>query len=202
MPVDKFELKKYLYYAIIFVVSMVVLIFMPMLGSDVDMGFKVPTTLAGWLIYILTKITISALNLVIFYCFMEQAKINVKDDDKYKKANDILGSIKTKDFTPLSPKKWTHKQYGVKATTLFLSSILSAFAFTNAILTYDWVSLLTYLFTLFIGVVCGILQMKSAEAYWTNEYYEYALMIQNQNKGEEECSESEIKNIETCKNKF
>lgn len=176
---DKFEFKKYLYYAIIFVVSMIVLIFMPMLGSEADLGFKFPKTSAGWIIYILTKVTISALNLVIFYCFMEQAKVNIKDDENYIKANDILKNSKRKDFIPQGPKEWNRKQYGVKATTLAISSLLSTFAFTNAILTYDWVTLLTYVFTLFIGIVCGILQMKSAEAYWTNEYYQYALMIQN-----------------------
>ena len=66
-------------------------------------------------------------------------------------------------------------QYGKKGTTIFISSALSVIALGQAILSYDWISMLSYVFTLAMGLIFGIMQMKKAEAYWTGEYYEYAL---------------------------
>lgn len=44
---DKFELKKYLYYGIIGVISLIVLVFVPMIGSDAELGFTLPKTPAA-----------------------------------------------------------------------------------------------------------------------------------------------------------
>ena len=90
---DKFDLKKYLYYGLVGVISFIMLVFLPMLGSETEMGFKFPNTTSGWLIYILSKIVVSVMNVLIFYCFMEQAKVNVRDDPHYKEANEILQKI-------------------------------------------------------------------------------------------------------------
>ena len=40
--------------------------------------------------------------------------------------------------------------------------------------------MLTYLFTIIMGLIFGILQMRTAEEYWTNEYLEYAMMYKQQ----------------------
>ena len=191
---DKFELKKYLYYGLIGVISLIVLVFVPMIGSDAELGFTLPKTPAAWAIYIVTKLLIAALNVLIFYCFMEQAKINVRDNEDYKKANEILKKLKVREFIPRSPNKWNRQQWTGKGLTIFISTILSTIALTNAILTYDYMSLLTYLLVLVIGIIFGILQMKSAEAYWTNEYYQYALYHQQQ----VENNKISIKEIDKC----
>lgn len=44
---DKFELKKYLYYGLVAVISLVVLVFVPMIGSDTELGFTLPKTPAA-----------------------------------------------------------------------------------------------------------------------------------------------------------
>ena len=150
------------------------------------------------------------MNVLIFYCFMEQAKVNVKDDPHFKEANEILQKIFDKKYLPRSPKAWNTQQYSTKAVSIFITTLMSAFVFTNAILTYDWVTFLTYIFTLIFGLVFGVLQMKSAEKYWTNEYWQYAIMRKaeiEKNKDKikrsdiEKCLKSVIKNIETWKNK-
>lgn len=41
---------------------------------------------------------------------MEQAKINVRDNEDYKKANEILKKLKVKEFIPRSPNKWNRQQ--------------------------------------------------------------------------------------------
>lgn len=173
---DKFEYKKYLYYGIIGIVSIVVLVFLPMIGSDAGLGFKLPTTVAGWCLWIITKLITAVLNVLIFHCFMEQAKINVAEDENYKKANELLNKVKNKIIIPRGPSEWNKTQYSTKAVSIFSFTALSTIAISNAILTYDYISAITYFVTIMMGVVMGIMQMKSAEAYWTNEYYLYAKM--------------------------
>lgn len=204
---DKFELKKYLYYGLVGVISFIILVFLPMLGSETDIGFKFPNTTSGWCIYILSKIIVSVMNVLIFYCFMEQAKVNIKDDPKYIEANKILERVFDKRFLPRSPKTWNTQQYSTKAVSIFITTLMSAFVFTNAILTYDWVTALTYIFTLIFGLIFGVLQMKSAEKYWTNEYWLYAVMIRDQlNKVKrsdiKKCLKLMEKNLEISKNRF
>lgn len=167
-----------MYYWIIFIVSCVVLIFMPMIGSEAGLEFNIPTTTAGWLVYIFTKVFVALLNVIIFFSFMQQAKLNVKDDPKYKEACDIMGKLmKSKEYIPQSPKKWEHKQYRNKGFTIFISSAFGLVALANAFLTYDYMSLLTYAMTIIMGIVFGLIQMSTAEEYWTREFYDYATMI-------------------------
>lgn len=193
------KIKLYTYYIIIGIVSLIALLFLPMVGSSVGLEMRLPDTLVGWIVYCVTKLIVAALNVIIFYCFMQQAKVNVKDNEKYKKANDILEVIEErKDRAPRSPKEWTRKQYGGKGITIFVTTILAAVSLTQAILTFDYITMLTYLFTIIMGLIFGILQMKNAEIYWTTEFYEYALKAK---KEEEKCLLSETKNTETLKNK-
>lgn len=193
------KIKLYTYYIIIGIVSLIALLFLPMVGSSVGLEMRLPDTLVGWVVYCITKLIVAALNVIIFYCFMQQAKVNVKDNEKYKKANDILELIEErKDRAPRSPKEWTRKQYSGKGITIFVTTILAAVSLTQAILTFDYITMLTYLFTIIMGLIFGILQMKNAEIYWTTEFYEYALKAK---KEEEKCLQSEIKNTETLKNK-
>ena len=184
---DRF--RNYLYYILIGVISILVLVFVPMIGSEAGLGFNFPNTASGWIVYIMTKLIIAVLNISIFYCFLQQAKINIRDNDKYKQANEILLRESKKDYTPRSPKKWQSQQYKVKGLSIFIFSLLGCIALTNAILTYDYMSLLTYFLVLIIGLIGGILEMKNAEYYWTNEYYEYANEYKNKldNKLVEDC---------------
>lgn len=201
---DKFEYKKYIYYGLVGVISLIMLVFMPMIGSSAEIRFDFPNTVAGWFIYIVTKLLIAILNILIFHCFMQQAKLNVKDDENFKEANKILGRYKNNLVIPRSPEYWSKKQYSLKVVVLFVFSALSTIALSNAILTYDYMSLMTYALTLLMGLIFGILQMKSAEVYWTTEYYYYAIYIKDKKITKKEiikCLKSMEKNIGTWKSK-
>lgn len=168
--------KLYTYYIIIGVVSLIALVFLPMIGSTADMGFKVPDSAVGWVVWIFTRIIVAALNMLIFYCFMEQAKVNVKDDPGYKEALQVLADTvsNNKERAPRSPEKWQAQQYSRKGVFIFTATLLGTVALTQAILTFDWVTMLTYLFTIIMGIIFGVVQMKSAELYWTTEFVRYA----------------------------
>lgn len=190
------KIKLYTYYIIIGVVSLIALIFLPMVGSSIGLEMQLPDTLVGWVVYCVTKLIVAALNVIIFYCFMQQAKVNVKENAKYIEANEILEQAEHKsERAPRSPKEWTRKQYGSKGITIFITTLLAAVSLTQAILTFDYITMLTYLFTIIMGLIFGVLQMKNAELYWTTEYYEYALKIKREEQ--KTCSKSAIKNLET-----
>lgn len=230
----KQSLKQGMYYIIIAVISFISVVFLPMLGSTLGLGWKLPDTTAGWVVWGASRAIVATINVLLFHSFMEQAKLNIKDNEHYKEARDILVKVKKKEHKPKSPAQWNAAQYGKKGTTIFLSSAMSVVAIGQAVLSYDWATALAYLFTLGMGIIFGIMQMKKAETYWTTEYYEYALMkkrmeeeqqiaeqseqtqkteenavttteeqipvcvIERINKEEqEECSQSETKNLET-----
>ena len=219
----KQSLKQGMYYIIIAVISLISVVFLPMLGSTLGLGWKIPDTTAGWVVWGASRAIVATINVLLFHSFMEQAKLNIKDDEHYKEARDILVKVKKKEHKPKSPAQWNAAQYGKKGVSLFLASAMSVVAIGQAVLSYEWATALAYLFTLGMGIIFGIMQMKKAETYWTTEYYEYALMKKHMeeeqqiaeqseqtekteenavteqiNKEEqEECSQSETKNLET-----
>lgn len=219
----KQSLKQGMYYIIIAVISFISVVFLPMLGSTLGLGWKIPDTTAGWVVWGASRAIVATINVLLFHSFMEQAKLNIKDDEHYKEARDILVKVKKKEHKPKSPAQWNAAQYGKKGVSIFLASAMSVVAIGQAVLSYEWATALAYLFTLGMGIIFGIMQMKKAETYWTTEYYEYALMKKRMeeeqqiaeqseqtqeteenavteqiNKEEqEECSQSETKNLET-----
>lgn len=165
--------KQWMYYLLIGFLSLIALIFLPMIGSTVGLGWSIPNTVVGWIVWVVTKLIIAALNVMIFHCFMQQAKLNIKDHPEYLRALKALNKIKDKKIKLRSPTKWNAEQYGKKGTSIFITSALSVFALTQAILSFDLVMLFTYLFTIAMGVIFGIMQMKTAEEYWTGEFVMY-----------------------------
>ena len=176
----KDRIKQNLYYIIIGIISFLSVAFLPMVGSTIGLEWKLPDTTAGWIVWAVSRLIIATINVLIFYSFMEQAKLNVKDNAHYIEAHEILCKTKKKEHEPQSPQKWQALQYGKKGTTIFISSALSVVALGQAILTFDWTAMLAFIFTISLGIIFGIMQMKKAEAYWTSEFYEYALKKQQE----------------------
>ena len=172
--------KQNMYYILIGIISFISVAFLPMVGSTVGLGWKLPDTPTGWVVWAISRLIVATINVLIFYSFMEQAKLNVAKDPHYIEATEILLKAKKAEHAPRSPQKWQALQYGKRGTKIFISSALSVVALGQAILSFDWVSMLAFIFTIAMGVVFGILQMKKAEAYWTDEFYRYALMIKEE----------------------
>ena len=172
--------KQNMYYILIGIISFISVAFLPMVGSTVGLGWKLPDTPTGWVVWAISRLIVATINVLIFYSFMEQAKLNVAKDPHYIEATEILLKAKKADHTPRSPQKWQALQYGKRGTKIFISSAMSVVALGQAILSFDWVSMLAYIFTIAMGIVFGVLQMKKAEAYWTDEFYRYAMMIKEE----------------------
>lgn len=174
------KLKQNMYYVIIGAISFIALVFLPMIGSEAGLGWNIPDTAVGWIVWVVTRLLVSTINVLIFYSFIQQGKLNAKTNANYIEACNILYEVKDEKYIPRSPKRWHLEQYGRKGVTLFISTAMSAVALTQAILTFDWVSMLSYFFTIAMGLIFGVLQMKNTEEYWTEEFLKYAKMIKAQ----------------------
>ena len=171
------KIRQWLYYCVIGVISLIALCFLPMIGSDVGLGWDLPNTVVGWIVWVTVKLIVAVLNVLIFHCFMLQAKLNVKENERYTEAKEILRLNTVEYFNPRSPNAFNKEQYSHKGVTIFITTALSTVALTQAILTFDWMSMLTYLFTIIMGLLFGVMQMKIAEDYWTDEFWQYAQKV-------------------------
>ena len=174
--------KLYKYYYVVAIASIIAVFFVPMLGSDPTAGFNFPTTAVGWVIYIITKLCVVAINMTIFHSFMCQGKLNIKDNPYYIEACEILRryGIMENNQEPLGPDEWLAREYRNKGISLGITTLISTITITQAILRFDWISMLTYLVTIVMGIIFGLIQQDTAETYWTTDFWHYAKNIEKQ----------------------
>lgn len=176
---DKLSLN--FYYVLIFILSLVVMVVAPMFNpnSDVSVGTMFPSTHIGWAIYVCTKLFVACVNLLLFHCFVKQARLNVRDNEKYIEACKIYEMYHPKEYTPRGPHEYFTQLYRRKGITIFITSVLSAVVLTNAILSFDLTAFVTYCMTILMGLIFGVLKMKEVEGYWTSEFYDAAIRLKD-----------------------
>ena len=180
----KLNIKKYIYFVLVFVISMTVLIVAPMWQNDLS-GFhlELPNSKSGWLAYIVLRSVVSLLNMLIFACFVHQGELNCAENPNKIEADKILNKCEVKVEKPRSPKAFRAKQYGGKGGTMMIMSFVALVALPP-ILMYDWKAAISYVFTIIMSIVFGIYQMMVTEAYWGDEYLRYAKMVEESIKNE------------------
>lgn len=178
------------YYVLIFLLSLLVMTVAPMFtpGASTDLGVAAifPHSPVGWAIYICTKLFVGVVNLLLFHCFVKQAKINIKDNEKFIEACKIYEMYHPREYNPRNPKQYFGQLYRKKGIMIFLTSMLSAVVLTNAILAFDLTSFVTYCMTIVMGLIFGVLKMKEVEVYWTSEFYDSAMRLKNKYNKQEE----------------
>lgn len=178
----RLKFKQYTGYIIIVSLSVISLVVFPMLGSNVNIDNIFPKNTIDWIIYISTRALITITNMLIFTNFIQQAKLNVQENENYIKAHEILQQNKVDNYKPKSPTEYLSKTYLVKGGSLILGSITSLFTIGSAILTYDIMILFATIFTVIMSVICGVMTMQKTELYYTYEYLDYAKMIEKELK--------------------
>lgn len=113
------------------------------------------------------KVLVAIINVLIFYSFLSQGKVNIKDDKRYLEAIELLKQVQRhqKQLKPRSPKKYLGGVWGTKGVTLFITSALSAMVLSEALLVFDLATFLSYVFTVLLAIVFGFLQMLKTEEY-------------------------------------
>lgn len=171
------------YYCLIFLLSLLVMTVAPMFtpSANTDLGISAifPHSIIGWAIYVCTKVFVAVVNLLLFHCFVKQAKLNIKDNEKYIAACKIYEMYHPKEYNPRGPKQYFGQLYRKKGIMIFLTSMLSAVVLTNAILSFDVTAFITYSMTIAMGLIFGVLKMKEVETYWTGEFYDSAMKLKN-----------------------
>ena len=169
------QLNQHIYYVLIFLLSAIALFVAPLFGSNLGLTIAFPQTKAAWVVYVTVKLFVALINVMLFHCFVRQAKLNVKDDARFIKAQTIMGKLRQNVSHARSPHIYFGQLYRRKGSTIFVTTLLSAVVLTNAILTWDITSLITYATTVIMGLIFGVMKMKDVEVYWTEEYYVFAL---------------------------
>lgn len=166
--------RDYINYYLIAFISILVPIIFTFVGTAVGLAIIIPTTIAGWIVWAIQLITVSCANVAVFHCFIQQAKINIKNNEQFITANRLLNQIQSKENIARSPKQFFRREYGFKAISLFITSALSVFSLGQAILAFNLITFLSYLITMTIGVIASYFEMKKVEEFWTEEYYQFA----------------------------
>lgn len=174
---------QYMYYAIIAVLSVIMLVFLPMLGTEIGLQWEVPDTKAGWIVWVLAKLSSAGFNVMIFHCFNLQGLQNIKKNPDYIAAREILVSTKGKlTDDPRSPAQYNRDIYLKKGISIFLTTLLGAIGLGQAILTFDPLQFIIQLVSLAVGLIFGFLQMRATEEYYTQEYFDYAKKVKEESK--------------------
>ena len=169
------RVRQYLYYCLVGAISIVMLIFMPMLGSAAGLQWVLPTTVAGWIVYVVCKLCSAGFNIGLFHCFNKQGKLNIEKNENYLEAKKILKQYDARDVKKArSPNQYHRDIYGKKGLTIFIMTLLGTIGLSQAVLTFDGKEFIVQLVALVIGIIMGILQMKDTESFWTEEFLEYA----------------------------
>ena len=184
------------YYCLIFLLSLVVMtvapMFSPAVNTDLGIAAVFPHSPIGWAIYVCTKLFVGIVNLLLFHCFVKQARINIKDNARYIAACKIYEMYHPREYNPRGPKQYFGQLYRKKGIMIFATSILSAVVLTNAILAFDLTAFVTYCITILMGLIFGILKMKEVENYWTGEFYDAAMVLQRKYQAQESMANSSI----------
>ena len=113
--------------------------------------------------------------IIIFYCFTQQAVVNIKKEPEYIRANELMQKLSSsKGLLPRSPHSFLIKEWLTKGIFIFLGSLASVIVLAEAVLSFDLTQFLSYIFTICLGVITGYLTMRKHESYWVSEYPAYA----------------------------
>lgn len=156
---------------------------MPMLGSEGEIAWSIPSTVAGWIVWIISKLSSAGFNVAIFHCFNKQGKINISSDANYLEARKLLLEADESFIKhPRTPNQFHKEIYGKKGLTIFLTTLLGTIGLSNSLLQFNPTEFICQLLTLIAGIIAGIFQMKDTETFWTTEYLELAKDISKKRK--------------------
>ena len=181
----------YLYYFLIVFLSLISIIFLPMLGlyQNGQICFNFPKSTIAWVIWGISKICVIIINLLIFHFFVFFCKDNVRNDPLYISGMEKLGKLNHKEYIPLSPMELEKRVYLKKGGTLILTTAMSLFALPSLVLRFDLLSFLSVLFSMAMSLAFGFMQMRETEDRWTNKLKEYVDYIEKQEVINDNCEQ-------------
>lgn len=129
------------YFIIIGLISMLTVfippLFMGCLSSDIGLAF--PKTLEAWILYGILNGSTAIANISLLVLFKLQAKKNARNNENFKKANEILNKLAgvKEVFIPRSPAKMDAGDYTKKILAIVVSTLTASITLTSLILSFD-----------------------------------------------------------------
>ena len=186
--------ERYIYYIVIIVLTLVAIIFLPLVGLDEEgeINFNAPDTTMGWIIWGISKGCICLINCLIFHFFVLQGKDNIRDDIRYIDGLKKLNKYKEKHKKIESPFRLERDAYLRKGGIVLLTTALSLLALPSLVLQFNIINFLSVLFSMIIALAFGVMAMKETERRWTEHLQEYIEFLEETGeipeiKGEEKC---------------
>ena len=184
----------YLYYFLIVFLSLIAIIFLPMLGLDQkgEIKFNFPKSPIAWAVWGISKACVIVINLLIFHFFVLQGKDNVRDNPIYIDGMERLGKLKNREYIPLSPMALEKREYLKKGGTVILTTAMSLLALPSLVLQFNLLSFLSVLFSMAMAFAFGFMQMRETEDRWTNKLKEYVDYIEKQEVINDNCKRQNL----------
>lgn len=202
--------EKYIYYALIVLLTLVGIVFLPLIGLDQngEINFNFPASAMGWIIWAVSKGAICVVNCLIFHFFTLQGKDNIKDNEDYIKGLKELNKYRDKDETIKSPWELERGAYLKKGGTVLISTAMSLFALPSLVLQFSLINFLSVLFSMIMAVAFGVMQMRDTEDRWTKDltnYVEYLKQTSVEKEDKHVSIDTElvdkiVEGIERCEN--
>lgn len=174
----KSRLSAWAYYIVIAIVSAIAILVPPICAGGIqgDVGIYFPSDEAGWLLWGISNGAVVVVNLSILTLFKLQAKRNCKDDPNFKKASEIIGSLRTrgKEKKPMSPAKMNSEDFISKGLSLTVTTIASFVAIGSIAMSFDAMAFLSAAISVASAVCMSWVTMIRNEEYWKTEYLVYA----------------------------
>lgn len=170
------------YFIIIGLISLLAVfippLFMGCLSSDIGLAF--PKNMEGWILYIIMNVSTAIANISLLVLFKLQAKKNARNNENFKRANEILNRLagKKEIWIPRSPARMNAGDYTKKMLAIIVSTFTASITLTSLILSFDWMTLLSCLVSIIITLCISWITMINNEIYWTEEYVLYAEMVE------------------------
>jgi len=175
-------LHDYSIHIVIVVVTSIVVFIPPLcagcLQGDVSLFF--PTNAAGWTLWVLTNSASAIGNVSLLVLFKMQAKRNVRDNENFKQANEIVRKIAREKevFIPRSPAKMNATEYLVKSICIIAATLASFLVISSIIINFDPVTLISTVLSATIALCVSWITMLRNEEYWIDEYLLWAKMME------------------------
>lgn len=202
--------EKYIYYALIVLLTLVGIVFLPLIGLDQngEINLNFPASIMGWIIWAVSKGAICVVNCLIFHFFVLQGKDNIKDNADYIKGLKELNKYRDKDETIKSPWELERGAYLKKGGTVLISTAMSLFALPSLVLQFSLINFLSVLFSMIMAVSFGAMQMRETEDRWTKDLTNYVEYLKQTSMGKEdkpmsinsERVDKIVEGIERCEN--
>ena len=164
------------------ILSLIAMFLVPLIGSYATGTTQFPQTIPAWILYFTCAIAVSICSLMIYLALHNQGKLNVKDEEEYKKAKELhlknFERMNGKEMIPVDPFKWEKKTKTQKGIFQTLGIFLGLLGFGLGALCWNNSQFISSTFSIILAIGFGLVHMGDVERMFTEGWLEWELYVQ------------------------